>query len=331
MKNRKLLSLALAAALSMSVLAGCSGGDGNGTATAPGGTGIPGTTSPVDSQLKMTSGEWNNIEWTTYSHQYVTCEIPKGWTVEVTDLYQGGQTGSGTMILVKNPDSTVSVSYMDFCTILSTYMKDTTVTSFFRDAVAANAQDVSDWTPTSTYQTESQKAFAQANSSVYDAGVVTADWKSSKGNMEGIYSACVESSLGMYGMYTIVSPISMDVPKGTMANWEGVLTKIMGSVQWTQVCMQRYSTSVLNSPSSGSNESNPIMEAWDNRNKSEDIMSQKRSDATMGSERVYDTTTGDIYMANNGFYEQYSTQGGQRYQPITDDMYTQGYVGYLSF
>ena len=340
--KRKLTALITAFIISASMLTTACSGDGQ-SSSGSGSGGIlpgtvPGTNAPMteaDKNVKITAGEWTNIEWTPYSHQYVTLQIPKGWTVEVTDLYQGGQTGSGTLVVVRNPSSTVCLSYMDFATIYSSLMKETTIESFFRDTVAGNSNgEIMNFTTTSKFQSESQKAFAQANSAVLDAGVLTGDWKSKKLNMdmEGIYSGCVESSLGMYGMYTIVSPISMDVPKGTLANWNDVLTKIMSSIQWTSACTARYQAgSVISSGGSSGGDSSPIMEAWENRNKSEDIMSQKRSDATLGHERVQDTYTGDIYMANNGFYQQYSTSGGQRYVPITDDMYTQGYVGYLSY
>ena len=68
------------------------------------------------------------------------------------------------------------------------------------------------------------------------------------------------------------------------------------------------------------------MDSWEKRNNSYDITSQKQSDATLGYERVYDTETGEIYKAYNGFTDDYS---GNRYQPITDDMYTKGIAGYI--
>ena len=62
-----------------------------------------------------------------------------------------------------------------------------------------------------------------------------------------------------------------------------------------------------------------IMSSWENRNKSQDIMSQKQSDAALGYERIVDTETGDIYKIDNGFTDMY---GGTRYKPITDEQYT---------
>ena len=72
--------------------------------------------------------------------------------------------------------------------------------------------------------------------------------------------------------------------------------------------------------------SDMIMDSWEKRNNSYDIISQKQSDATLGYERVYDTETGEVYRAYNGFTDDYS---GNRYQTITDDMYTSPISGYI--
>lgn len=72
---------------------------------------------------------------------------------------------------------------------------------------------------------------------------------------------------------------------------------------------------------------NGIMSSWKARDTSVDIQSQKQSDATLGYERVYDTETGDIYRAENGWSDSYS---GERYQPVTEDeMYVQPISGYI--
>ena len=76
----------------------------------------------------------------------------------------------------------------------------------------------------------------------------------------------------------------------------------------------------------GNQISDGIMDSWNKRNKSFDIMSQKQSDATLGYERVYDTETNEIYKAYNGFTDDYD---GERYKAITDDMYTQKTSGYI--
>ena len=71
-----------------------------------------------------------------------------------------------------------------------------------------------------------------------------------------------------------------------------------------------------------------IMSSWENRNTSQDIMSQKQSDATMGYERIQDTETGDIYKIDNGFMDHYD---GSRYRSITDDQYTEPVKAVIHF
>ena len=72
--------------------------------------------------------------------------------------------------------------------------------------------------------------------------------------------------------------------------------------------------------------SNMIMDSWNKRSNSYDIISQKQSDATLGYERVYNTETNEVYRAYNGFTDEYD---GSKYKPITDDMYTSSISGYI--
>jgi len=70
-----------------------------------------------------------------------------------------------------------------------------------------------------------------------------------------------------------------------------------------------------------------IMDSWESRSRSQDIMSQKQSDATLGYERVYDTETGEVYRATNGFTDVYD---GKRYETLTDEqMYAEPISGYI--
>ena len=72
--------------------------------------------------------------------------------------------------------------------------------------------------------------------------------------------------------------------------------------------------------------SDMIMDSWQKRSNSYDIISQKQSDATMGYERVYDTETGDIYKADLGFMD---NDWNGRYEFVTDDMYNLPTSGYI--
>lgn len=54
-----------------------------------------------------------------------------------------------------------------------------------------------------------------------------------------------------------------------------------------------------------------INDGWEARNRSDDILSQKRSDATLGYDRVYDPNTDEVYHVPIDFYEDYDINRGQ--------------------
>lgn len=122
-------------------------------------------------------------------------------------------------------------------------------------------------------------------------------------------------------------------PKDDLVNWEEPLNKIASSLEFTDAFLSGFNIqedavmkkfqnvrSICNQISDG------IMNFWEKRGASYDIMSQKQSDATLGYERVYDTETNEIYKAYNGFTDDYD---GNRYKSISDDMYTKGISGYI--
>ncbi len=136
------------------------------------------------------------------------------------------------------------------------------------------------------------------------------------------------------GYYMAYNILAVTAAKDTLIEWESVLTECMKTLQ--------YSESFVSAANQASNEKvalakqisqnfnqtmDAMMSSWENRNKSQDIMSQKQSDATLGYERVYDTETNEVYKATNGFTDVYD---GERYKPVTDDnMYTQPVSGYI--
>ena len=72
-----------------------------------------------------------------------------------------------------------------------------------------------------------------------------------------------------------------------------------------------------------------IMDSYRRRNATYDVLSQKRSDATLGYERVQDTETGEYYRAENGFTDWYD---GKRYRPATDHAaYLAPISGYINW
>ena len=161
--------------------------------------------------------------------------------------------------------------------------------------------------------------------SVVDFGSFTI----SDGTVSGYQLQTVDG--GYYMAYNI---IAITAEKDAFVDWEGVLSDCLKTLT--------YSDSFISATNQSSNEAvaqamqisqnfnqtmDGIMSSWESRSKSQDIMSQKQSDATLGYERVYDTETGEIYKATNGFTDIYD---GTRFQPIADDnMYAEPISGYI--
>lgn len=128
------------------------------------------------------------------------------------------------------------------------------------------------------------------------------------------------------GYYSVYNLTVLSAEKGTFQDWQPTLNKVLSSLNYTpefqSFAMSQSNQAASTSQSlsqSASEMSDSIMSSWENRNRSQDIMSQKQSDATLGYERIVDTETGNIYKIDNGFTDWYD---GSRYKSITDDQYT---------
>ena len=125
----------------------------------------------------------------------------------------------------------------------------------------------------------------------------------------------------------------MSAPDTEFNNYQKAMDYCLGTIQFSDKFIQGFNNqeatlvaTIKANQQIYDSISDMIMDSWEKRNNSYDIISQKQSDATLGYERVYDTETGDIYKAYNGFTDDYS---GNRYKTITDDMYTSPISGYI--
>ena len=163
---------------------------------------------------------------------------------------------------------------------------------------------------------------------------------------EGIFTAYVYDAGPYYVYENIMSGKQIDIqylnvydaifistPKDELIDWEDLLNTICSSLEFTDTFINGFNSAqdaVMKNfqqiRAIGNEISDGIMDSWNKRNKSFDIMRQKQSDATLGYERVYDTETNEIYKAYNGFTDDYD---GERYKSITDDMYSQKTSGYI--
>ena len=140
---------------------------------------------------------------------------------------------------------------------------------------------------------------------------------------------------GLGGYYMAYSTTIVSAEKGMFRNWEDILTRSLGSLDYsgsyTSSAMAQSDAAMRQSQQlrqSANEMQDAIMSSWESRNTSQDIISQKQSDATMGFERVMDTETGEIYQTDNGFTDWYDEE---RYKAITDDQYTEAVVGRFSW
>ena len=187
---------------------------------------------------------------------------------------------------------------------------------------------------------EESESQASLKSVAMDSKVLRATFTGSKGEAgEGMFLATVVNFGNSYqmgvdmGYYMIYDITAITSKKDEFIDYQDILMKCANSIEFTDSYVnktiddnnaQTQKSLQINAQIQASFDS--YMSAWENRSKTYDIMSQKQSDATLGYERVYDTDTGEIYKAYNGFTDDYD---GKRYKSITDDMYTEKTYGYI--
>ena len=166
--------------------------------------------------------------------------------------------------------------------------------------------------------------------------------------MQGLFTATV-MSIGTYYINTdifnlfsekvdvsplnVYNTIMMMAPDKDFNNWQPILDYCLSTLEFSDTFVNGFNkeeasilTTIQANQKTYDQISDMIMDSWNRRNNSYDIISQKQSDATLGYERVYDTETNEVYKAYNGFTDSYK---GERYKPITDDMYTKQVSGYI--
>ena len=168
----------------------------------------------------------------------------------------------------------------------------------------------------------------ELNQGLFTATVMSAGTYMVSENIWNVFGAQVDVWPLM--VYNIVY---MSAPDTEFVNWQPILDKCLATISFSQKFLDGFNSeenAVLASVQANQKVydemSDMIMDSWEKRNNSYDIISQKQSDATLGYERVYDTDTGEVYKAYNGFTDDYD---GNRYQPITDDMYNLPTSGYI--
>ncbi|MGD9612364.1 MAG: hypothetical protein AB7V22_05620 [Kiritimatiellia bacterium] len=119
-------------------------------------------------------------------------------------------------------------------------------------------------------------------------------------------------------------------PKGELDALQPTLSRALASFavrpEYVQNCLMRSEAAfgaVLRAGQTLRETSDLIARGWEERNRRDDLVAEKRSDAILGKERLYDPDTGEVYEFNNGFYDEYrlNPQGyrNRNLQPLPDD------------
>ncbi|MBQ1826904.1 MAG: hypothetical protein II126_02935 [Erysipelotrichaceae bacterium] len=193
------------------------------------------------------------------------------------------------------------------------------------------------------------KVIQKLGKSMLGGDILRASFQNSSGDkMQGLFTSTVVSS-GKYMLNTDpfnlaskkvdVAPLNvyhiilMTAPDAEFNNWQGIMDHCISTIVFSKDFVNGFNSeekqitsTIIANQRVYDSISDMIMDSWEKRNNAYDITSQKQSDATLGYERVYDTQTGDVYRAYNGFTDDYS---GSRYQSVTDDMYTRPIEGYI--
>lgn len=107
--------------------------------------------------------------------------------------------------------------------------------------------------------------------------------------------------------------IGISAKKDEFKTMQGKLTEGIGSFSLSQsyvnncLAQQAQATQgVLRAGKTLSETSDIIISSWENRDRADDIISEKRSDVILGNDRVYDPDTKEVYEIPNGFYDDYN-------------------------
>ena len=314
-----------------------------------------------DTNVKIVANEVSKIELEEYKTDLFSINKPKGWKVETIGDY------IHYTIKIYNPENPTYQFFFNMKTEgynksedakkwqqtyypNSIFAKTSVIATKDTEGFYKIFNDLGTLNNTSTFTFPTLSNFTVSENlgkGSLGGDMLRATFKDSNGKEgEGIFTAYVYDAGPYYVYENIISGKQIDIqylnvydaifittPKGELVDWQDILNSVASSLVFTDTFINGFNNqqdAVMKNfqqiRAIGNQISDGIMDSWNKRNKSFDIISQKQSDATLGYERVYDTETGDIYKAYNGFTDEYN---GNRYKPITDDMYIKKTSGYI--
>lgn len=317
-------------------------------------------TSP-DAKLKIVKNEATEIVLEDYKTNEFSIKKPKGWKVDTLGdyihytikVYDPNNTTYQFFFNMKTEGynkSEEAKNWQQKYYPNSMFAKTSVIATKDTEGFYKIFNDLGTLNNTSTFTFPTLNDFTVVDNlgtGIIGGDLLRATFKDENGKEgEGIFTAYVYDAGPYYVYENIISGKQIDIyylnvydtifittPKDEFIDWESTLNTMVSSLEFTDAFISGFNKeqdTVMNTfqniRSIGNQISDGIMDSWEKRSATYDIMSQKQSDATLGYERVYDTETGDIYKAYNGFTDDYD---GKRYQSITEDMYTKKTSGYI--
>ena len=167
-----------------------------------------------------------------------------------------------------------------------------------------------------------------------DDKIIRATYQEADGTLlQGLFTGTVTGTPLGAGTYSVYNINFISAPEAEFIQYEKLLSEVFSSISISEEWAEQIGKNTEGSYQSAREIGNSLQattdecnKAWEERNKTYDILSEKQSDATLGYERVQNTENGEIYKAYSGFMDDYK---GKRLVPITDDMYALPVDGYI--
>lgn len=312
-------------------------------------------------KVEIKPSETKNIQFTDFDNGLIKLKVPEGWKVDTVGdyihytikVYDPENPTYQFFLNLKTEGYNKSQEAKDFQQRYypnSMFAKTSVIAEKTTEGFYKIFNDLGTLNNSATFTFPTLTDFTVVDNlgkGLVGGDVLRATFKDKDGNdAEGLFSAYVYDVGPHYVSEDFFSAKQVDIqylsvydtmfitaPKDEFINYQDVLNTVASSLEFSETFLNGFNKqqdavmknfqnirSICNQITDG------IMDSWEKRNASFDIMSQKQSDATLGYERVYDTKTGEVYKAYNGFTDDYD---GKRYKTITDDMYTKGISGYI--
>lgn len=292
--------------------------------------------------ISTSSNAQQNLRWKVYNAGFFSIEIPEGWEVRLAGdcsmfsfivadpqnpirrIFYFGQVGP---FYLNEQQRQIDYNYLSIGGFPIQWINMPAIyplaaENFFRQFYLIARDPVSQnfirGVPTpEDFQVVSSLPSATPLSGA-DAKTVRAVFKEFNSVGEGLFYAAVVQFMpfdginpgvgtGMAYMCTGISSYKND-----FARWEAVLVRCLQSLtinpDYLQQCKQsqdRIWQSIAQINKTWDDISDMIDKSWENKKRTDDISSEKFSDAIRGVERLRDPDTGDVYEVDSRVYEDY--------------------------